>query len=145
MTLKQVINRIQAIAQSHGMLKSFYLGDPWELEHQETGAVNWACLLCQLTAVTIQRGQSRLDFSLYFMDQVTAEEHNELDVQSDMFQVAQDICAKLRDPQYSDWTVSDSNSGVFFVEKSESSTAGLRIDVAVLIEDPGDRCAVPEN
>ena len=145
MTLKQVINRIQGIAENHGMLKSFYQGDPWELEHQERGHTEYACLLLQMTAVSLQKGQTRLDFSFYFMDQVTAEEHNELDVLSDMLQVAQDVVAQLRDPVYEDWLVSDTNSGVFFVERFESSTAGLRVDVAVIIEDPGDRCAVPAN
>jgi hypothetical protein len=145
MTLQIAINRILTMGQTHAMLASAFLGDPWELEHQQSGATKYACMMLQLTGVRFQRGQTRVDFSLYFMDQVLAEETNELPVLSDMTQVAQDVLAWMRDPSYQDWVVSDESTGQYFTERFESMVAGLRVDVAVIFEDPGDRCAVPEK
>lgn len=145
MTLQTVVNRILDLGRSHAMLKSVYLGDPWELESQQSGATKYACLLVQLTGVRFRPGATRVDFAFYYMDQVLAEESNELAVLSDMTQVAQDIYAWMRDPVYNDWTVSDENTGQYFTENFESMVAGIRVDMAVIFDDEGDRCAVPTN
>jgi len=145
MTLNQVVSRIRGIVTSHGQLKSFYLGDPWELEHQQAGAVEYACVLCQLVNLTLGVGYTQFNFSLYIMDQVAVEETGELDTLSDMVLVAQDIMAGLRNDIYQDWVLSDTNSGPFFTERMETSVAGVRVDIAIQVDNEGDRCAVPEN
>ena len=142
MTLNQVTKTIKDYAEAHNQIHHYHFGDVWEfVSHVET--IKHASICCELTGGLVSNGQALLNFSLYFMDWVSADESNETEVLSDMLLVAGDMFALLNGGE-NDWSVSQNNPINFFTESTPDILAGCKMDISIVIDFELDRCAVPD-
>lgn len=147
MTLNSVIDRIKSICEAHGQIHSF--GSNQLLTEFLTGKTqDYATAFLQFTGGNISMaGQATtISFRLFFLDLVNRSEDtlgNEIDVQSDMLSIAQDILAKMNYGDYTDWRISDSNSLTLVAQKFNDFLAGCYVDFNVRIKFTQNVCQVP--
>lgn len=97
-------------------------------------------------AIELQSKVTRLSFRLYLLDLVNVSDEtkkNELEVQSDMLSVADDLLAEFDHSKYDDWAISPSNVIVLLEEEFDALTGGIYVDFDVRIQYTKDTCAIP--
>lgn len=142
-TLNQVVQTIKEIAEAHEQINTVYFGNlPYFLSH---GSDNkYPAMFYDLTGSNISGNTLTLNFSLYFMDRMLAEQTNELEVQSDQLSIAQDIIAQLKWNEF-EFDVQSSISIQFFQEDTPDLLAGVKADVSLDLPFTADRCVVPST
>lgn len=149
MTLNAIVQRIKTVALAHGQIRNFYQGQVTDfLNEKKTKYAS--CFLQDSGSATIDASQKAtvIPFKLFLLDLVNVSENakdNELEVQSDMLSVAEDLIAQFDDSNYADWKVSLNNSVTFVKEDLDDMVAGVVIDISISYPYLRDRCAVPSN
>ena len=69
---------------------------------------------------------------------------NELDVQSDMLSVAEDLLSQFDDSVYTDWRISNSSPTVFVRDETPDIVAGVVVDISIEKLFVKDTCAIPQ-
>lgn len=147
MTLNQIIARIKAIAEAHEQINTFVFGDLDDVLRSEV--VYPACFM----PYPIERGTSsdlNMSATLFFMDRQIQgggeidNTFNELEVTSDMREVAKDIFAQLRyqkfEPRWNvlqDYTLTPRN------QDTPDYLAGVQLEFTIKLPYTTDRCSVP--
>lgn len=148
MTLNQVVNRIKQIALAHKQVRTFGqgLGSDFYADH----TTKCPAVLLQDNGGNISLGRHATTFTyrLFIMDLVNVSQdskQNELDVQSDMVRIAQDIVTQLSDPNYDDWKISLDNNLQLVIEEDSDMHAGCIIDFSVSVIYRQNKCEVPSD
>lgn len=147
MTLNQVITRIKTIALAHKQVRNFQAGLVTDFLTDHTTKYP-SVFLQDNGGIISTKGQSTLNYRVYFVDVVDVSENtkqNEQDVQSDMFSVAEDIIAEMSSGNYTDWIVSAENNVQFVVEESDDQYAGVIVDISIRKMFKQNRCEIPTN
>lgn len=142
-TLNQVVKTIQQIAEAHEQIRTVYFGNlPYFLSHGTDNT--YPAMFYDLTGSSISGTTLTLNFSLYFMDRMLAEQTNETEVLSDQLLIAQDIIAQLR---YNDFNfdIQDSVPMQFFTEDTPDLLAGVKADISLDLPYLGNRCDIPSE
>lgn len=144
MTLNQIVDRIQSICLEHGQVGSFSQGLLSDFLADKTKRYAAAYLLKGDGTISLSGQASTLYFKLFLLDLVHIDEEtksNELDVQSDMVSVAQDLIAKMN--TYQDWKLSTDNKLSLMSEQGEDFLAGCSLDFSVSVKFTQNVCQVP--
>jgi hypothetical protein len=147
MTLNSIIARIKAIAEAHEQINTFVFGDLDDVLRSEV--VYPACFM----PYPIERGTGsdlNMSATLFFMDRQIQgggeidNTFNELEVTSDMREVAKDIFAQLRyqkfEPRWNvlqDYTLTPRN------QDTPDYLAGVQLEFTIKLPYTTDRCSVP--
>jgi hypothetical protein len=147
MTLNQVIKRIETIALSHKQLNTFRSGGDLMAFLRGGDLVYPACVV-QFLPGSISRAQKYTTYRLaiYLCDLVNVSKDtksNELEVQSDLTSIAEDLTAMLYNPIYTDWDISEQASLEYAFDDKEDITvcAILTLDIHTYYD--ANRCQVP--
>ena len=141
MTLNQIIKRVQTIAESHEQISSFFFGDIDQM--LDTDIVFPLCFMPIPTA-SISGVDDVLSCSLLVMDRQIQGGNNEVEVLSDMREVALDLLAQLQYAKFvPTWQVLKSGNYEFFTERTEDYLAGVKLDFQIKLPYKADRCQVP--
>lgn len=148
-TLRSVSRRISLIVSDHSQMRSFFQNveaDEW-LNDKDT--LFPAALLLDNGGIISPGGHATtLSFRLFLVDVVNVSEGtklNELDVQSDMLGVAQDIIAQVNRSGCNDWFP---NGDCVFQELADGDNvlyAGIVVDFSVRIVFTQNICAIPTS
>lgn len=141
-TLNTVVKNIKEIANRHRQIHAFKFGDPWEF--YTSGTADCAEMWMQIQPSPIGVSTTDFNFRIWLLDGVKRGEINELEVQSDMLQIAKDIIAQLNNPNYP-WAFnrSQSNMATCVTESSPYKWSGVYFDINLKCLDPIDRCSIP--
>lgn len=147
MTLNQIVQRIKTIAEAHEQINTFVFGDLDEVLRSEV--IYPACFM----PYPRERGNGSdllMSCTLFFMDRVIVgggevdKTFNELEVTSDMREVAKDIYAQLRyqkfDPR---WNVQTDFAINLANEAQPDYLAGAQLEFTIKLPYNTDRCSVP--
>ena len=152
MTLNQVIQRLQTIAENHRQINSFQYGAiaDWLANAQPKAE-------CPVMFVDHSNGNisttQRLtthNFNIYLLDLVNASNNamsNETEVLSDMLSVAEDVISIIKSPDYENATLpwfSPGDAAVsMVVDDTTDRMAGVLIAISISTLFEPNRCQVP--
>lgn len=152
-TLNQLNDVLKTIATEHGQIFSYGLGDNWEIgrgklhyyQRSDPQQYVYPLMWCELQPFNRNDKNYFRKFRLFFMDLVHTDEKNELEIQSDMEQVALDVLAKLlRGDNETNFLVEKGTTiEIFPLETFEENVAGCFMDVSLKLPFLSDECAVP--
>lgn len=152
MTLNQVIQRITAIALAHKQIRTFaYVKSAPEYIYEGGKKVTYPICVVEHNTGRISSTQhlSTHNLRVYLLDLINRAnetDSNENDVLSDMFSVAEDLIAMIRDPAYSDTWFTVGDGGVNMItDYTADSVGGVAFDLPIDTFYFGDRCAVPAS
>lgn len=147
MTLKQIIARLQTLAESHRQINTFYYGSFDEfIDGQD---IIYPAIFCELndTAnVSLTNRITNYQFNFYFFDLLdTANRslNNQLEVQSDMASIAQDYLAMLYDITFKDWEIGEEYNMTIRDYELQDLTCGVSIQVNIGTRFDANLCQVP--
>lgn len=145
MTLSAAIQRIRAIATSHGQINYFYFGTPDDYLQMNDTPRHASVLLTLKSArfVGDRQAQTQLDFSLYVMDWSGLEVTGQEDLWNDTLLIAHDLLASLKDESVNDFTIDEGISLTPFNEKFSDNLTGWMMDISITYDTEYDRCAIP--
>lgn len=149
LTLNQVISRLRSLALSHKQINYFYLGGAEEFD--VNGDITFPACLVTLSTGAIDRANHQMRYTVVanLVDLVhVAErtEENELEVISDMTQVAAGLIALLSSPAYeNDWMISDVTPVTPVDEALSDMVAGVQVEFSILVDHLNDACAEPAD
>lgn len=141
-TLNQVIQNLKSVADCHDQLHSFKFGDPWEF--YTSGVATCAEQWVQIQPAVVTRNTIKFSFRTWLLDAVKRGEANELDVQSDMTLVAQDLVARYKHPDYNwNFGTDQRNTLNYFTEYTPYQWSGVWFDFTIELMYPSDTCRIP--
>jgi hypothetical protein len=148
MTLNQVIKRLESISLAHNLLRNFYFGRPTDFLTDKT--TNYASAFLQDVPGTLDiTTKSRtLGFKLFLLDLVHVSDDtksNELDVQSDMLAIGEDLVSEFNHSSYTDWKVGPGITVTLVREEFDDMVAGAVLDFTVITPYGQDACVVPTD
>jgi hypothetical protein len=142
-TLNQVITQLEAIATAHYQINSFGFGDIWEIN--TSGDINYPLMWVIHDGVDISQGVQNFKFNLIFCDVVKGGEVNENDVLSDQLEIAKDVIAQLKHPNYK-WDFLGNNIALdSFTERFTDSVAGYSLSISLQLPYDANRCSIPTS
>lgn len=142
-TLNQVVETIKQIGEAHGQIKTVYFGNL--ADFLSKGSDNkYPALFYDLTGSSISGTTLTMNFDLYFMDRMLAEQSNETEVLSDQLSIAQDIIAQLK---FNDFVfdIQDNVTLTYFTENTPDLLAGVMAGISLDLPFTADRCQVPSD
>ena len=140
-TLNQIVRNLQEIADKHYQINEFQFGDPWEF--YTSGIAVTPVMWVRVDPSEVTRNTVKYKFTVWLLDSVKRGEINETEVLSDMFQVATDVIAQLRSPDYN-WSFDYETTTITPVtEHSPYAITGVYFNVSIKLLYPGDTCRIP--
>lgn len=148
LTLKQIIYRLQTLAQSHHQINHFFIGDFDEF--LANGDVSYPACFVELKPtgrISKTEKMTYYNFTFHFFDLIdiaTDSNNNEFEVKSDLSSIAQDYMAMLNFSDYqNDWFISMDNNFDISKYKLQDMAAGVSLDVQIATAYGSNRCQVP--
>jgi hypothetical protein len=148
MTLKQILTRLQTLAESHKQINTFFIGGFDEF--MDSPDVTYPAIFCEVDknhSVGMDVQMTVLHFNLYFfdlMDTAQNSQANEYEVKSDMLEVAKDFYAMLKFTDYQfDWEIGDNCPITISDYQLNDLCAGVSLAVEIGIPYDANRCQVP--
>jgi hypothetical protein len=146
-TLNQVKQKLREIVLSHAQINSYYWGDisDWT---EFNGLVYPSCLVTLNDALTT-KPFTTLNLSIWVSGRLLHDGSNVDDVLSDTLQIINDLLSDI-DNQDNLWRPELEGKVLnFFSDKMGNDNAdvvaGVRVDFAISIITPRDRCQVPHR
>lgn len=141
MQIKKLFNDI---AINHDMIKSFGIGDIWEVG--ATSALQMPCMWAIINPAKIEGNQLIMSYSLLFFDTVNKDESNEDEVLSDTQRIALDVIALLKSNNYSNKFFLNKNILLEdFTERFDDEVSGWKTDIEIRQLFDGNACQVSIN
>lgn len=128
-------------ANSHYQLKDFGYGDFWEIS-QSKGA-RYPLMWVSPQPATIQGNEVLHTYAIAIADRVRSSEDHELEVESDTFQICQDLLAALNDQSLNEWELDENITLQPFTEWSKDDDAGFIMNLTFKVDNQYDACAIP--
>lgn len=146
MTFNQIIRRIQAIVEAHEQVKTFGRGLVSDYLTDKT--TQYAAVFLQNAGgrISLSSHASVINFRMFVVDMVHVSEEtkdNELDVQSDMLSIAQDLITQFNNQNYYDWRLSTDNNFQMVVETDGDMYAGVYVDFSISFMYKQNVCEIP--
>lgn len=95
MTLKEIVNSIVSIAKAQPNVNSTFVGDIYELNHYNDVDYSAFVVTQQQHNINNEEGYIAYNFNLFYVDRLTADESNRLDVQSTAISFLNAVIADL--------------------------------------------------
>ena len=151
-TYANVIDTLKCLGEQHLQIKTVTSGDVWDVDLEDSTLFP----LYHITPVNaeIENQQKTFNFQVFVMDMVDADKEQEQYVQSDTFQILNDIIALLKqgeilyqydtdagqEPRY--W-IEDDFSLEPFQERFDNAVTGWVVEIGISIESELNSCEVP--
>ena len=148
-TLNTLIAAFNDIANRHKQLKSFGVGNDWEVG--ASAALTHAALWINPTNASMPKGENgyssySVDFDVKVFDLVNLDESNENEVLSDTFEIIKDVVNEFNThPDYinSDFNIINDLNFTSFTEKFDSSVSGWQVTFTLLAPNQRSYCTDP--
>lgn len=140
MTLNQLAALLKDFATNHPMINHFGVGVLPEIAAAKD--VTYAMMWVTFETTRWSGGTQEFPVRVVFADQIFDDKKNELEVQSDMLSVAQDLAAHLNDPAF-DFIPGKSFDMRFFTDAYTDLIAGVDMYFSIRDLKPLDRCVIP--
>lgn len=142
MTINQIKQILNDLANDHYQINDFGWGDVWEIGESES--ITYPLMYCTPQNSSVNGKIFNLNISIIFADLVFQDLKNVDDVINDQMLICQDIIAQLRSDKW-DFTLSDSVQVQFFSERLSDLVAGVKADFTLALPYIANRCAVPSD
>ena len=141
-TLNQLVNNLQDIADKHQMINGFIYGESWEF--YQSGVTNSPEMWVTCTGISRERAVTVYDLIIYLADNVKRGEVNELEVESDLIQIAEDVIFQLQNNDYG-WNIpQDTVIPVkLMTERTPKNLTVVEFSVNIRTKKPANICAIP--
>lgn len=148
LTLNQVIKRIETLALNHRQLNHFFVGDP--VEYLTNGDVRYPACFLELQGSRIDKEARQTIFSFRFWlcdleDIAIDSSANEIELQSDLTSICEDIVAMLAFTEYTDWDVFTPGNIQYFKDKFEDLVIAAAMTIEIGVRFDANRCQVPTD
>lgn len=140
-TYNEIIKYLNDLADAHEQIRSFGVGDTWDLTEQEQYIIMW--VVPQRSRIDIVNKAQYLAFTIFFLDLVHQDKSNESDVTSDTLQVATDILSQLQQPQ--DFTIENSPSINWVTDSHPAQLTGWELTIEIRIDYLSTHCGLPSD
>lgn len=148
MTLNQIIRRIKSLSLAHQQVRDFRRGLVTDFFADQTAKYPAVLAQDQGGAISFAAKATSVSIRLYFVDLVHVAEgtdDNELDVQSDMISIAEDILAEMNMGVFDDWAISQDNPLQLLYESENDLQAGCYVDLTIRTKYTQNVCQIPTN
>jgi hypothetical protein len=148
MTLQSVIEAIKKICLGHDQIKTVYVGLRTDALNERKSNYPIAMILYTAGAASLTTNLSTIDFQIILLDQVhqaREAKKNELDVQSDMHGVCEDLITQLSAPQFEDLRISKENQIDLLYEQENDMNAGAQFSFSIGKLFRRDLCEIPST
>lgn len=151
LTLKQIANRLKSFAESHKQINTVYVGDLQDFLTTSKDVVYPACVISinRESSVDITNREHQYNFSVQLYDlQMLADKsgENELELQSDLSQIASDLIALINLNEYlQEWVVPENYTLRVSNFQLQDVCVGVVFELPVSSIFTGDVCAVPSD
>jgi len=141
-TLNQLVANLRDIADKHQMINGFMYGETWEF--YQSGVTNSPEMWVSCTGITRERAVTVYDIIIYLADNVKRGEINELEVESDLIQIAEDVIYQLQNNDY-EWNIpQDTTIPVkIMTERTPKNLTVAEFSVSIRTKKPANICAIP--
>lgn len=142
-TLNQLVENLRVIAENHLQINRFLYGEPHEFYLSGVTSSPEMWVACESVNRDVS-GVSIFNMNIVLADNVKRGEANELEVESDLVQIAEDVIAQLKHPTYG-WNLQD-GSNIRLSIRTESTPKNLttvEFQVSLRVKKPNNRCAIP--
>lgn len=141
-TLNQLVSNLQDIADKHQMINGFIYGESWEF--YQSGVTNSPEMWVTCTGISRERAVTVYDLIIYLADNVKRGEVNELEVESDLIQIAEDVIFQLQNNDYG-WNIpQDTVIPVkLMTERTPKNLTVVEFSVNIRTKKPANICAIP--
>lgn len=132
MTLKEIVNAINRIARQQPLINSIIeSGDIYELN--EKADVEFSAFCAVQTAHTLNKSENIMNyqFTLYFVDRLTSDGSNKIDVQSTGIQVLTNIIKTFEDLYEDEAELAETINFEVFTESFKQLCAGAYATVTI--------------
>ena len=142
MTLRNLIQTLENLQESHSMINTFGDGDIYDFV-DNGGEIKYPVMWVIAKPSTYINGTMKYRMAIVFADLLLEDKSNRLTIQSDQLLVALDVLSKLKlDPTYP-FNLSDNVSVEYFQERFDDFTAGVTIDLEIIDAQPLNVCVFP--
>lgn len=142
MTLNQIIAEIKKFASQHAMINDVGVGDLAEIGASKDQ--KYALLWVYYNTVNMTGNAQVIPFRVILMDLIDQEKSLEVEVHSNMLQVAQDFIAHFRgNPEFATLDVTGDPTIQFFTDRFTDLVAGVDLNINFKDLKPYDRCVIP--
>jgi len=142
MTYKQVKQNVQAILESHPMIRKVLFNTPTEWIYQE-GSPDFPIALFSIDGGVLEPGYKTFNLSFWFLDRSGMDGEFEVDIVSDQVEIANDIVAKLKQSWINNWLIDENVSFDVIMEKFEDYLSGVKFTTTLKTANDYDTCAIP--
>lgn len=145
-TLKRVVDNLEAFANNHGQLKSFGFGDFYQVDTVKDRLL--PCLWVTPVPSTLTNTQLNDKYQIAVFDALDENDTNEilLDVLSDTREILIDIVRYYwEDIDNNGFVLDETSSTLIPFERFDIQTAGYFAELTFILEKSLNRCEVPED
>lgn len=148
-TFRQIIQGVQTFQRGHLQINSFRFGDI--TKNLNLSNIAYPALFADIQAATIDKGQRQTFFPVqfWFVDRVNVVENeveNEVEIISDLSQMAGDLIAFLSDWELQEmFLIGDTSQVEFLYNEAADKTISTKITVNISVDYVPSLCAVPST
>lgn len=138
-TLNQIMKVFKEIGEDHYQINTTFLGDTFDFQAQTN---IYPALIVITQPSNIQIGRILYKFSLYVADILNKDRSNVYEIESDMFQICNDIINELKDKEdvYNFWLDASDVLLTPFEESLDDVIAGWEMQVTIECINTGSTC-----
>ena len=141
-TLNNVIQNLNNIADAHGQLNSFFFGEIYDFG--ASGDIQYPAMAVDLEPANLQSSVLVRSFRIYVMQQVKKDITDRQEALSDTELICLDIIAQLDSYDYTEWNMDLSNIILNdFVDEKDGEVTGYWFNIKLRILNPLDSCQIP--
>ena len=144
MTFNQIITLFRNISNAHKQLKSFGVGEAWEVEGFIKPGIIYPMLWIIPTSSTTNESVKIRTFTCLVMGQVKKDKTNEQEILSDCEQIGDDIIKILLNNS-SDYDLMNTPQMFPFKEDFGDWLAGWKFDIEIETAFANNPCDMPTN
>lgn len=146
-TLNQLVNNVRDYADKHHLINRFEYGNP--TDYYQSGTTNSPELWMHVDNIQKQGGNVLIfDATFTLADEIITGGQNELEVESDLVQLAEDTHAQfyIKGAEYG-WSVKrDQDLSIRIFTEDRRTTKNMKLiqfNIQFRIKKPSDTCSIP--
>jgi len=139
--IKELVNKLIEVAESHLMIKSTGYGDNWDIQKSENLYPNF--FIEWPFNITYENSVKRVSLSWYITDLPGEDQKDCLDLLNKVEQINEDILIRLTLGSYGEWNSIGSLNAVTLTEWMGDNVVGIRQEITFNILRTSNNCESP--
>lgn len=142
MTYQKLTEELRLVLESHAQIRKVIFDTPqeWMFKGQKPD-LPIACY--RINSGSFEPGQKIFNVDFWFLDKSGRDGEFDIEVSSDMTEVANDIVAMLKQSHIRDWTVGENVQFSIINDSFEDYLSGCRLTVQIKTVNKYDACSIP--